>query len=313
MTSVSTSAASVPTGVPAASLSAHTLPRGVVLSLALVYSIWSSTFLALRYMVADLPPLASSGARFLVAGVIMFAWLRMRGAAAPTLRQWGLCAATGSAMFFMGNGFVAIAAREVPSGVTAMAIGSVPLFLAALEALLGQRPSLRQCAGLALGFGGVACMCAASVTGSGSALWLLVLAPIGWAVASLLTRSCSLPTGAMAGAAQLICGGASLLLGGFAMGERVTTLPESSSLYAFAYLVVFGSIIGYSAALYLLRNASAAVATSYAYVNPVLALALGATLGGEKLGASAVLSGLLVVSGVVLLLTEPRPRAADAA
>ena len=307
MTSLSTPATSAAPAAP--SLGAPTLPRGVVLSLALVYSIWSSTYLALRYMVVDLPPLSSSGARFLLAGVVMYAFLRARGAAAPSARQWALSAATGCAMFFMGNGFVAIAAREVPSGVTAMSIASVPLFLTAFEAGLGQRPSLRQCGGLALGFAGVVCMCASSVATAGSAIWLLVLAPVGWAVASLLTRRCNLPTGAMAGAAQLMGGGASLLIGGFALGERMTTVPAQSALLAFGYLVVFGSIIGYSAALYLLRNASAGLATSYAYVNPVLAIALGATLGGERLGPSALLSGLLVVSGVLLLVTERRPNA----
>ena len=301
MTSLSTSAESA-----APSLGTHTLPRVVVLSLALVYSIWSSTYLALRYMVVDMPPLTSSGGRFLIAGVVLYVFLRARGVAAPSLRQWALCAASGCAMFFMGNGFVAIAAREVPSGVTAMSIASVPLFLTALEASLGQRPTARQCAGLALGFGGVVCMCASSVTSWGSAVWLLVLAPIGWAVSSLLTRRCNLPTGAMAGAAQLIGGGASLLLGGLALGERVTAVPSLSSLIAFGYLIVFGSIIGYSAALHLLRNASAGLATSYAYVNPVLAIALGTTLGGERLAPSALLSGLLVVSGVVLLLTDRR-------
>ena len=119
MSSVSPSASSVANDSAAASYGAHMLPRGVVVALALVYSIWSSTYLALRYMVHDLPPLASSGARFLIAGLAMYAWLRVRGAAAPSMRQWLLSAATGSAMFFIGNGFVAIAAREVPSGVTA--------------------------------------------------------------------------------------------------------------------------------------------------------------------------------------------------
>jgi drug/metabolite transporter (DMT)-like permease len=304
MTSLTTTASSA----PASAYGAHSLPRGVVLSLALVYSIWSSTFLAVRYMVEAMPPLASSGARFAIAGLAMYGFLRMRGSAAPTPRQWLLCFATGSAMFFMGNGLVAIAAREVPSGVTAMSIGSVPLFLSAFEALLGQRPSVRQGIGLALGFGGVVCMCAGSVSASSSTLWLLVLAPIGWALASLATRHCSLPVGPMAGAAQLIGGGTSLMLGGFALGERITSLPSTSSVLAFGYLVVLGSIIGYSAALYLLRNASSALATSYAYVNPVLAMVLGATLGGERLGANAVLSGLLVVSGVVLLVTDARPK-----
>lgn len=301
MSSLSTSAASA-----APSLASPALPRGVVLSLALVYSIWSSTYLALRYMVVDMPPLSSSGARFLIAGVAMYAFLRARGAAAPSARQWLLGAASGCAMFFMGNGFVAIAAREVPSGVTAMSIASVPLFLTAFEAGLGRRPSLRQCAGLALGFVGVVCMCASSLSASGSAIWLLVLAPIGWAIAALLTRRCQLPAGAMAGAVQLLGGGASLLLGGFLLGERMSALPSQSSLCALLYLIVFGSIIGYSAALYLLRNASAGLATSYAYVNPVLAIVLGTTLGGERLGPSALLSGVLVICGVALLLTDRR-------
>jgi drug/metabolite transporter (DMT)-like permease len=290
--------------VSSAAIGAPALPRGVVLSLALVYSIWSSTYLALRYMVVDMPPMASSGARFLIAGAVLYTFLRARGAAAPSLRQWALSAAIGCSMFFVGNGFVAIAAREVPSGLTAMATASVPLFLTAFEFGLGQRPSLRQCAGLGLGFAGVVCMCASGVATSSSALWLLLLAPIGWAVASLLARRGSLPSGAMAGAAQLMAGGVSLLIGGLLLGERMTALPSSSSIMAFGYLVVFGSIIGYSAALYLLRNASAGLATSYAYVNPVLALALGTTLGGERLGPSALLSGLLVVSGVLLLLTD---------
>jgi drug/metabolite transporter (DMT)-like permease len=256
MASLSTSVSSVATGSHAPAYAASRLPRGVVLALALVYSIWSSTYLALRYMVQDMPPLASSGARFLLAGAILYSWLRARGAAAPSGKQWLLCLATGSAMFFIGNGFVAIASREVPSGMTAMSTASVPLFLSAVEAAMGQRPSLRQSLGLTLGFAGVACMGAATAAFSSSALWLLVLAPVGWAAASLFTRRCELPSGPIAAACQLIGGGVSLLLGGLAMGERLTAMPQLSSLLAFVYLVVFGSIIAYSAAVYLRRRRS---------------------------------------------------------
>ena len=119
MASLSPSAPSVATGSHASAYVAPTLPRGVGLALALVYSIWSSTYLALRYMVVDMPPLAASGARFLLAGIVMYGWLRARGVAAPSAKQWALCLATGSGMFFIGNGFVALASREVPSGVTA--------------------------------------------------------------------------------------------------------------------------------------------------------------------------------------------------
>lgn len=299
------------------SLSASTLPPtaprlrlpyggGVMLSLAAVYTIWSSTFLALRVMVGDLPPLSASGARFLLAGVVLYMFLRLRGSAAPSLRQWALCVVSGSAMFLVGNGFVALAARDVPSGVTAMSIGSVPLFLTAMEAMGGQRPRARQWVGIALGFTGVVCMGGSLEHVRPQSLWLLIIAPIGWALASLLVRRCALPAGAMAGAAQLVGGGSSSLLVAHLAGERFIGWPETPSLLAFGYLVVFGSLLGYTASIYLLRNAPAALATSYAYVNPVFALLLGATLGGERVGPQALLAGALVVSGVAILIASPQ-------
>jgi drug/metabolite transporter (DMT)-like permease len=280
------------------------LARSVVLSLLAVYVIWSSTFLVLRYMVAELPPLATSGVRFLLAGVVLYSFLRLRGAAAPTLRQWGISFIAGTLMFFVGNGFVAIAAREVPSGMTAMSIGSVPLFLVAMEAVLGQRQRPLQWVGIALGFAGVICMGWSGATTSPKAMTLLGFASIGWASASLLVRRAAMPAGLMAGAAQLIGGGAALLIGGFALGERFVAWPSWSAGLSFAYLVVFGSIVGFSAAVHLLRNAPASVAISYAYVNPVLAVMLGAMLGGERIATSALIAGLLVVAGVATLLTS---------
>jgi len=276
----------------------------VIASLLAVYLIWSSTFLVLRYMVAELPPLATSGIRFLIAGSILYAFLRFRGAAAPTGKQWLLSVASGTLMFFVGNGFVAIAAREVPSGMTAMSIGSVPLFLSVMEAPFGQRPTALQWVGIALGFAGVACMGWSEGSASPGALALLFFAAIGWASASLLVRRAAMPAGLMAGATQLIGGGSMLILGGFALGERFTAMPSWSAGLAFVYLLVFGSIIGFSAAVHLLRNAPASVATSYAYVNPVLAVVLGAMVGGERIAPSALLAGLLVVAGVAVLMTS---------
>ena len=174
------------------------LTPGVLLSLAAVYLNWSSTYLALRFMVAGLPPLLANGLRFLLAGSLLYAFARLRGAARPTRKQWLLSAWRGL-MFFVGNGFIAIAAREVPSGVTAMAVASMPLFLAAMEALLGQRPTRLQSLGLGLGLLGVAWMNAGGdlrIT-PGSAV-LLVLSPFGWAAGSLLVRRADLPAGPMA-------------------------------------------------------------------------------------------------------------------
>jgi drug/metabolite transporter (DMT)-like permease len=287
------------------------LAPSVIASLLAVYLIWSSTFLVLRYMVAELPPLATSGVRFLIAGLALYAFLRVRGAAAPTAKQWLLSVVSGTLMFFVGNGFVAIAAREVPSGMTAMSIGSVPLFLSVMEAPFGQRPTAMQWLGIALGFAGVACMGWSEGSAAPGALALLFFAAIGWASASLIVRRAAMPAGLMAGATQLIGGGSTLVIGGLALGERFSGMPSWSAGLAFVYLVLFGSIVGFSAAVHLLRNAPASIATSYAYVNPVLAVVLGATLGGERIAPSALLAGLLVVAGVaVLMASEAREQRA---
>lgn len=279
----------------------------VIGALLAVYLIWSSTFLALRFMVAELPPLLTSGVRFLLAGLLLYAFLRLRGSAAPTPRQWAVSVVAGTLMFFVGNGFVAIAAREVPSAMTAMSIGSVPLFLSVMEAPLGQRPSALQWIGIALGFAGVACIGLSGAGASPGALALLLFAAIGWASASLIVRRAAMPKGLMAGAGQLIGGGSSLILGGLAFGERFDRVPSANAVLAFTYLLIFGSIIAFSAAVHLLQNAPASIATSYAYVNPVLAVMLGATVGGERIAPSALLAGLLVVAGVALLmLSEAR-------
>jgi drug/metabolite transporter (DMT)-like permease len=253
--------------------------------------------------------LLTSGVRFLLAGSLLYVFLRMRGAAAPRRKQWLLSALAGSLMFFVGNGFVAIASKEVPSGVAAVAGGSMPLFLAALEGLLGQRPTRLQVLGLGLGFVGVAWMSASDLRATPGAALLLVLAPFGWAAGSLLVRRAALPAGPMAAAAQMIAGGALMGLYGYGSGERFAAAPSTSSLLAFVYLVVFGSIIGFSACMHLLRNTSASLATSYAYVNPVLAVALGALVAGERVQFTVLLAGALVVAGVAVLVTSAaRPR-----
>jgi drug/metabolite transporter (DMT)-like permease len=276
----------------------------VILCLAAVYLIWSSTFLALRIMVAHLPPLLAGGARFLAAGGLLYAFLRVRGAAPPSARQWALSSLVGGVMFVAGHGSLTMAEQWATSGVAAMSFACIPLFLALFEAALGRRPSRRQMLGLALGFVGVATMGAADMHATPRAGLLLLVAPIAWALGSLWTRRLGLPRGAMAGAAQMIPAGALSLLAGGLAGERLPTTLPLPALLAFAYLVFFGSIVGYTAFTHLLRNTSTLLATSYAYVNPILAIALGAAVAGERPGAGALLAGALVVAGVVLLATE---------
>lgn len=294
---------------------------GIPIALLTVYCIWGSTFLALRYMVQDFPPLLGSGVRFVLAGTVIYGATRLWGAPPLTRTQWAWSLLIGTLMFFVGNGLVAIAAREVPSGLTALSIGAVPLFLAALESMTGQPIRRRQWLGMAFGFTGVLYLGSVEGTAASGPLLLLLIAPVGWAAASLLVRrlsatgvndgpspqgSAALPAGPVAGGAQLLGGGASLLLGGLAHGERFEHWPGPSASLAFLYLVVCGSIVAFSAALYLLRTASAPVATSYAYVNPVVAVALGTWLGGERLPLSTWVGAALIVVGVAMLVTHPR-------
>jgi drug/metabolite transporter (DMT)-like permease len=290
--------------MPALSLPGLSTP--VLLALLAVYTIWSSTYLVLGQLVAHVPPMTTSGVRFVLAGSLLYAFSRLRGASGPTAKQWAMSAVTGALMFLVGNGLVAVAAREVPSAVTAMSAGSVPLFLAAMEAGLGKRLPTRHWLGLGLGFAGVLCMGLADAQASPRAALLLVLAPLGWAAGSLCVRRADLPAGPMAGATQMLCAGAMMLCAGLATGERFTGMPPSAAVAAFAYLVVFGSVVGFSACLYLLRHAPASIATSYAYVNPVAAAGLGALVGGEQLAGETWLAGALVVAGVAILVTGPR-------
>jgi drug/metabolite transporter (DMT)-like permease len=269
--------------------------RGPVLaSLIIVYLVWGSTYLALRYLVEALPPLLASGARFLLAGGILYGVLRARGVPAPTRRQWLVAIPVGVLMLVVGNGLVAVAEREVPSGAAAASVASIPLFVALMNSALGLRPSRRQWAGLVIGFAGVLVMSVSDARTSAGNAALLVLAPCGWALGTVLAARVALPGGLMSAAVQMVTGGAGALLLGLACGESVSQaiaapLPARAVL-AFAYLVVFGSLV------------------AFCYVNPVIAVILGTTLGGERLGATTLIAGALVVVGVVAIM-RGAPRA----
>lgn len=300
-------AALTPPAVPALARAAPAAPalglRGPVLaSLIIVYLVWGSTYLALRYMVEDMPPLLASGARFLLAGGILYGVLRARGVAAPTRRQWLVAIPVGVLMLVVGNGLVAVAERDVPSGAAAASVASIPLFVALMNTALGRRPTPRQWAGLIIGFCGVLVMSVSDARTSPANAALLVLAPCGWALGTVLAARVALPSGLMSAAVQMLTGGAGALLLGLARGESFSAAPSSRALLAFVYLVVFGSLVTFSAYNYLLQHAPGPVATSYGYVNPVIAVILGTTLGGERLRATTLIAGALVVIGVVAIM-----------
>jgi drug/metabolite transporter (DMT)-like permease len=279
-------------------------------ALAAVYVIWGSTYLGIAIAVERIPALASAGVRHLAAGAALLAFLRLRGAPWPPLRTWIGALALGFLMLVLGNGLVCVAERHVPSGLTALLLAITPVFTITGGWLRdGRRPTPLAAVGMALGFVGVAVLCA---PGSLLAPWwaygLILVASLAWAtgltISPWLSQAESLP---MRTAMQMICGGAMLLLLALLTGERMPSPAEAPrSWLAVLYLAVFGSMVAYTAYLWLQRHASLALATSNAYVNPLVALVLGATLNGEGLTGRIGLGAALVVGAVALITLGSR-------
>lgn len=282
----------------------------VVLALLLVYVVWGSTYLGIRFALEGgaLPLTTVSGARFIVAGSLMYAVLRWRGSPAPTGRQWRNLVIMGLTMLVLGNGMVVLAERTVSSGLAATAVASVPLWMALFGAMRGQHATRGEWLGIAIGFLGVVWLNAgSSLTASPQGLVLLLIAPVGWAFGSVWARSLDLPSPFMTAAGQMLCGGVMLVVLGLAIGERPTTWPTMNGLLAVAYLCMFGSIVAFTAYVWLLQNVRPALAASYAYVNPVIAVLLGAWIGHEHFGPHDLLA-MGVILGGVLVLTLARTR-----
>ena len=285
-------------------------PR-VALALAAVFLIWGSTYLAIRFALeGGFPPFLLGGIRFLLAGGLVFAFLRLRGVAAPTRAQWGNAAVMGVLLLVLGNGMVNFAEKSVSSGMAAVAVASAPLWMGMFAAMRGQRPSGIEWVGLAIGFVGVVWLNAgSSLNASRAGMLALLVATIAWSFGSIWSRGRDLPSPFMASAAQMLCGGAAMLVLGLAIGERFDGLPSAHGLAAFAYLVVFGSIIGFSAYIWLLHHVRPALAGSYAYVNPAIAVALGAWLAGERFGRHELLAmGVILLGVVAITVAKARPK-----
>lgn len=283
----------------------------MALALLLVYVVWGSTYLAIaKALQAGVLPLTSvSGARFIIAGGAMYAALRLIWKMPrPTPMQWRNLAIMGFSMLLLGNGMVVLAEREVSSGLAATAVASVPLWMALFSAVRGQHASRGEWLGIGIGFLGVVWLNAgSSLTASPTGLVLLLIAPVGWAFGSVWVRGQDLPGPFMTAAGQMICGGVLLVLVGLAAGERPSRLPDADGLLAVAYLCVFGSIIAFTAYVWLLHNVRSTLAGSYAYVNPVIAVLLGTALNGERFGWRD-LGAMAVILAGVLVLTLARAR-----
>jgi drug/metabolite transporter (DMT)-like permease len=283
----------------------------IVAAFAAVYLIWGSTYLAIRFAIETIPPHLMAAARFLVAGAILYAWARIRGAPRLTFANWRAAAVVGGFLLLGGNGAVVWAETRVPSGVTSLLVATVPIWMAIIESLRngGRRPAKAVIAGLVLGLGGLALLLApGKLAGRVDLLGaaVLLIGSFSWAFGSLLSRTARLPkSGFLAAAMEMVAGGVWLLLFGLATGQagRLTLAALSAkSLVSLAYLIVFGSLVGFTAYIWLLGATTAARASTYAYVNPVVAVLLGWGFAGEAMTLRTVLAAGVIVAAVALII-----------
>ncbi len=277
----------------------------VWLSLLAVYLVWGSTYYGIKVAIGSLPPLGMLGVRFFVAGALLYGALRLRGVAPPTKVQWRASAFVGVLLLFGGTGLVTLAERSVSSSVAAMVIAVSPLFASLFARLWGERTGGREWLGIGVGLLGIALLNLGDLRATPLGALLLILAPLSWSFGSIWSKHLALPTGLMGSAAEMLAGGAFLLLLSAVLREP-WHVPSAASAWALAYLIVFGSLLAYSAYVYLLANVRPALATSYAYVNPVVAVALGVGLGGEHLSPLGWLALGVILAGVALVAWPSR-------
>jgi drug/metabolite transporter (DMT)-like permease len=274
----------------------------IILSLLALYLLWGGTYLGMRYALQGFPPFIMAAVRQLSAGVILYLFLRVRGNPRPTRAQWLAAALVGGLLLVGGNGIVSFAEQWVSSGLAALALGAVPLWAALFSGLFGRWPTRVEWFGLVLGFSGIILLNLENgLHGNPIGAIALLIAPMSWAFGSILSQRLPMPKGIMSSAAQMLTGGCMLFIVGLGSGERMTSFPAPQPLLAMAFLVIGGSLIAFSAYGYLLRRVRPALATSYAYVNPVVAVGLGAALAGEQITLVEVLAMLTILSGVVLV------------
>ena len=287
---------------------------GVLAAFAALYLIWGSTYLAIRFAVETLPPFTMAGIRFVLAGAVLYAWSRSRGAVPLTRPQWRTAVVVGALLLLGGNGLVSWAEQTVPSGVAALLVAATPMWMVLLDWARpgGVRPRAAVWAGLLLGLAGIAVLVGPHAIGGEPVDPLGALA-VGaasfcWALGSIYQRSAPKAASTLLNVGgQMLAGGAILLVVGWVLGEHVDAAAVSArSLWALAYLILVGALVGYSAYVWLLKVSTPAKASTYAYVNPVVAVLLGWALAGEALSPRVLGAAALVVTAVVLITTAGR-------
>jgi drug/metabolite transporter (DMT)-like permease len=293
----------------------------VVSAFAALYLIWGSTYLGIRFAIDTIPPLLMAGARFLLAGFIMYAIARWQGAPRGSLANWRTALIIGGCLLLCGNGGVTLSEQYISSGLASVIVATVPIYMAlfAWWSGLAPRPTPIVWLGLAGGLAGVAILLAPALLFSpdetrhpATGMIILLFSSLIWSAGSIYSRKAkSAAPPLLLAAQQMICGGALLTLAGLFMGEhhrfdasRISPL----SIGASAYLVIIGALLGYTAYIFLLRHCAPAKVATYAYVNPIVAVILGALFAGETLSARAILAAVLIIGSVALVITLQQTR-----
>jgi drug/metabolite transporter (DMT)-like permease len=285
-----------------------------LLAFAIIYFVWGSTFLAIRVGVHEVPPLLFAAMRFSVAGVVLFGWMIARGEPSPNRQQWMSVLLLGFVIFVVDYGLLFWAEQRVPSGIAAVILATIPAFMALSEIvfLRTQRLTVRLAVALMIGLCGVAVLMIPSLNLGGEPIdrvgaVAIIIGAMSWAVGSILTRKLSLPPSkVMSSGAQMLAGGVMLALASGALGEFRRFHPGAVSRgawFSLLYLIVAGSIIGFTAYVWLIHHESPTKVGTYAYVNPVVAVVVGYFLGGEALGLRTILGTLFVLISVVVITT----------
>ena len=285
-----------------------------LLAFAIIYFVWGSTYLAIRVGVREVPPLLLAAMRFLVAGLVLYGWMVAQGERSPSVRQWASASLLAILIFVIDYGLVFWAEQQVPSGLAAVMMATIPVFMALSEIIFlrTQRLTVRLALALLIGIGGVAVLVSRTLNLGGAPVdrvgaVALIVASMSWSVASVITRKLPLPSSkVMSSGAQMLAGGIFLALAAAALGEFRNFHPSSVSRgawFALLYLIVAGSIIGFTAYVWLIHHESPTKVGTYAYVNPVVAVLVGYFLGGEGLGVRTILGTLLVLISVVVITT----------
>ena len=285
------------------------LPRSVLIALLTVYIVWGSTYFAIQVALESFPPLMMIGTRFVTAGSILFLWQLWRGSRVPMLREWRDGGIIGILMLGGGTGLTACAEQYVSSGLTAVFIACSPMILSGLSGLFGDWPKRREWVGILCGFAGAVLLASdGEFSAKPAGIILLLAAILCWDVGSILSqKKLKMAAGGMGFASEMLVGGFFLVIASLMMGEQSPGPVTVNAVVAWCYLVTAGSLLAFTAYMFLLSKVHTGLAGSYAYVNPVIAVALGAAFGGEHISVKAMVAMTIILGSVMMLTSARKP------